>query len=89
MLKYTENWKPVEVWHNMFKSLKVSKQSILKMNSNKRNKMLIIYVRPKMLKFTRDICLKRPLKIKACIGSNFRVTNSLTCKSKKKMLSLT
>ena len=26
----------------------------------------------------------RPLKIKACIGSNFRVPNSLTWKSKKK-----
>ena len=35
--------------------------------------MLINYVRPKIL--TRDICLKRPLKIKACIRSNFRVPN--------------
>ena len=46
-------------------------------------KMLIIYFRPKMPKLTRDIYLKKPLKIKACIGSNFRVPNSLTCKLKK------
>ena len=58
------------------------------MYSKKRNKMLIIYVRPKILKLTRDICLKRPLKIKACIGSTFRVSNSLTCKSKIKKASV-
>ena len=46
-----------------------------KMYSNKRNNLLIKYARPKILKLTRDICLKRPLKIKACIGSNFRVAN--------------
>ena len=45
------------------------------MYSNKRNNLVINYARPKILKRTRDIYLKRPLKIKACIGSNFRVPN--------------
>ena len=72
----------------MLKSLKVLKISILKMYSNKRNKMLIIYVRPKILKLTRDIIPKRPLKSKACIGSNFRVPKSLTYKSKNKKCSV-
>ena len=61
----------------------------LKMCSNKTNKMLIIYVRPKILKIKKDICLKRPLKIKASVRINLRVPNSLACKPKKKMLSLT
>ena len=49
--------------------------SILKMYNNKRNNLLINYARPKTLERIRDIYLKVPLKIKACIGSNFRVPN--------------
>ena len=49
------------------------KKSILKMYSNKRYNLVINYARPKILKRKRDIYLKRPLKIKACTGSNFRV----------------
>ena len=56
-------------------------KSILKMYSSKRNKMLnIFYVMPKILKLTRDTCLKRLLKVKACVGTSLKVTNSLTCK---------
>ena len=64
-----------EIWHNILKSLKVAKKSVLKMHSSKRNNLLINYARPKILKRTRDIYLKRPLKINACIGSNFRLPN--------------
>ena len=45
------------------------------MYNNKSNNIVMNYVRPKIQKLTRDIYLKRPLKIKACIGSNFRVPN--------------
>ena len=68
----------------MSKSLKVTKNSILKMYSNKRYNLVINYDRTKILKHTRDIYLNRPLEIKACIRSNFRVPNSLKCKSKEK-----
>ena len=49
-----------------------NKKSILKMYSNKRYNLVINYARPKILKRKRDVYLKRPLKIKACIGSNTR-----------------
>ena len=54
---------------------KLQKKSTLKMYSNKKYNLEINYARPKILKCTKDICLKRPIKIKACIGSNFRVPN--------------
>ena len=40
------------------------------MYNNKRYNFVINYARPKILKCTRNIYLKRPLKIKARIGSN-------------------
>ena len=45
------------------------------MYNNWRNNFLINYVRTKILKLTRYICLKRPLKTEACIGADFRLPN--------------
>ena len=54
---------------------KSKKKSILKMYSNKRYNLVMNYARPKILTSARDIYLERQLKIKAYIGSNFRVPN--------------
>ena len=72
----------------MLKTLKVKRKSILKMYSKKRYNLVINYARPKILKHTRDIYLKSPLKINACIGSNCRAYTKLKCKSKEKKCSV-
>ena len=73
ILKFTAR----ALWNmaHYIEELKVTKKSILEIYSNERYNLVINHVRPKILRRTRVIYLKRPLKIKACIGSNFGVPN--------------
>ena len=72
----------------MLNSLKVTKKSTLKMYNNKRYNLVINHARPKILSRTRDIYLRRPLKIALDQISEYQIDENVNQK-KNQMFSLT